>query len=73
MDIMAKVNELVEMITKNEALMKQFKADPMKAVQSLLGDLKLDDDVLKQLVKGVQGKISVDKAADLLGGLKKLF
>lgn len=73
MDIMAKVNELVEMITKNDTLMKQFKADPMKAVQGLLGNLKLDDDVLKQLVKGVQGKISADKAADLLGGLKKLF
>ena len=73
MDIMAKINDLVETITKNDSLMEQFKADPVKAIKGLLGDLKLDDEIMDQLVKGVQGKITMDKAADLLGGLKKLF
>ena len=32
MDIMDKVNDLVEVITKNDDLMAQFKKDPVKAV-----------------------------------------
>jgi len=73
MDIMEKVNDLVEAITKNDALMDQFKKDPVKAVKSLLKGLDLDEDDLKKLAKAVESKISIDKAADLLGGLKKLF
>ena len=30
-------------------------------------------DDLKKLAKAVEGKINIDKAANLLGGLKKLF
>ena len=76
MDIMEKINELVEVITKNDDLMAQFKKDPIKAVKDLLNDLNLDDEILEQLAKGVQGKISADKVMDVLGGLdglKKLF
>ena len=73
MDIMDKVNELVEAITGNEKLMAQFKADPVTAVKGLLKGLDLDEDDLKKLAKAVEGKISIDKATGLLGGLKKLF
>ena len=73
MDIMDKVNDLVEAITKNDKLMAQFKKDPIKAVKGLVEDLDLDDELLEKLAKAVEGKINIDKAADLLGGLKKLF
>ena len=73
MDIMEKVNDLVESITGNEKLMAQFKADPVKAIKGLLKDLNLDEDDLKKLAKAVEGKINIDNAANLLGGLKKLF
>ena len=76
MDIMEKINELVEVITKNDDLMAQFKKDPIQAVKDLLNDLNLDDEILEQLAKGVQGKISADKVMDVLGGLdglKNLF
>ena len=73
MDIMEKVNELVESITGNEKLMAQFKVDPVQAIKGLLKGLDLDEEDLKKLAKAVEGKISVDKAANLLGGLKKLF
>ena len=73
MDIMAKVNELVETITKDEKLMAQFKKDPVKAVQGLVKGLDPDDEVLDKLVKGIQGKIGADKVAGALSGLKKLF
>ena len=33
----------------------------------------LDDEILEKLAKAVKGKIDLDKAGDLLGGLKKLF
>ena len=73
MDILEKVSELVETITKNEKLMAAFKEDPIKAIKSLLKDVDLDDEALEKLAKAVKGKIDLDKASSLLGGLKKLF
>lgn len=83
MDIMDKINDLVELITKNSDLMDDFKKDPVKVIKSLLGkldldkalldNLKADDDMMDKVVTAVKGKITADKAADLLGGLKKLF
>jgi hypothetical protein len=73
MDIMEKVNDIVESITKNDALMAQFKADPVKAVKAVLNNLDLDDALMEQLVAAVKTKIDVDKAGALLSGLKKLF
>ena len=78
MDIMDKINDLVELITKNDDLMDDFKKDPVKVIKSLLGKidldkLDLDDDMMDKVVTAVKGKITADKAADLLGGLKKLF
>jgi len=78
MDIMDKVNDLVELITKNDDLMDDFKKDPVKVIKSLLGKLNLDkldldDEIMDKVVAAVKGKITADKAADLLGGLKKLF
>ena len=78
MDIMDKINDLVELITKNDDLMDDFKKDPIKVTKSLLGKLDLDkldldDELMDKVVAAVKGKITADKAADLLGGLKKLF
>ena len=78
MDIMDKINDLVELITKNDDLMDDFKKDPVKVIKSLLGKidldkLDLDDALMDKVVTAVKGKITADKAADLLGGLKKLF
>jgi len=78
MDIMDKVNDLVELITKNDDLMDDFKKDPVKVIKSLLGKIDLDkvdldDEIMDKVVAAVKGKITADKAADLLGGLKKLF
>ena len=73
MDIMDKVNELVETITKNKTLMESFKKDPIKVIKDLVKGLDLDEDTLAKLATAVKGKIDLDKAGDLLGGLKKLF
>ena len=66
------IKDTVEKITKDESLMKEFKSDPIKAVEKVLGK-DLPDDTVEKIVDGVKAKMSADKAGDLLGSLKKLF
>lgn len=72
MGIVDQVKDTVEKITKDENLMKEFKNDPIKAVEKVLGK-DLPDDTIEKVVDGVKAKISMDKAGDMLGSLKKLF
>ena len=71
-DIKEKIEELAETIMKDSALQAQFKKDPVKAVEKLLG-VDLPDDVIDKVVKGVQAKVSVDKVSGAVDALKKLF
>ena len=72
MDIKAKITELVEKIKNDKDLQAQFKADPIKAVEKLLG-VDLPDDTVAKIVDGVKAKMTADKLSDGLGALKKLF
>ena len=72
MDIKEKSEEIAEKILKDDALQKQFKKEPVKAIEKLLG-VDLPDDVVEKIVKGVQAKISIDTVSDAVGMLKKLF
>ncbi|MBE5933366.1 MAG: hypothetical protein E7263_08110 [Lachnospiraceae bacterium] len=72
MGIVDQVKDTVEKITKDENLMKEFKNDPIKAVEKVLGK-DLPDDTIEKVVDGVKAKISMEKAGDMLGSLKKLF
>jgi len=72
MDIKAKVQELVEKIQKDPKMLADFKENPVKVVETLLG-VDLPDDVVNKVVDGVKAKITLDKAGDMLGALKKLF
>ena len=71
-DIKEKITELVNKITKDEALKKQFKENPVKAVESLLG-VDLPDEQIQKIVEGIKAKLTVDTAKDAVGKLKKLF
>lgn len=66
------IKDTVEKITKDENLMKEFKSDPIKAVEKVIGK-DLPDDTVEKIVDGVKAKISADKAGDMLGAIKKLF
>ncbi len=66
------IKDTVEKITKDENLMKEFKSDPIKAVEKVIGK-DLPDDTVEKIVDGVKAKMSADKAGDLLGSIKKLF
>ena len=72
MDIKAEINKIVDRIKNDDDLLDKFKKDPIKAVESILG-VDLPDEIIEKVVDGVKAKISLDKAGDLLNGLKKLF
>lgn len=71
-DIKQQVMQVVEKVTKDEKLMEQFKKDPVKAVESVIG-VDLPDDVINKVIDGVKAKISVDKLGGIADSIKKLF
>lgn len=72
MGVVEQIKDTIEKITKDESLMKDFKNDPIKAVEKAIGK-DLPDDAVEKIVDGVKAKISADKVGDALGSLKKLF
>ena len=72
MDVKTQITTAVEKISKDQALQEQFKKDPVKAVEQVLG-VDLPDDVINKVVDGVKTKLSFDKAAEVVGSIKKLF
>ncbi len=71
-DIKEKITEIVEKITKDEKMKEQFKKDPVKAVESVLG-VDLPDDAVKKIVDGVKAKVTLDSVDDIASKLKKMF
>ena len=72
MDFKKKVEELVEKIQKNPQLLKEFRTNPVKVVESIVG-IDLPDKEIMQLAELVKAKIDMDKVGDLLEGLGGLF
>ena len=71
-DIKEKIEELVEKIKKNPALLKRFNSEPVKVVEELVG-IDLPDELIEKVVDGVKAKLTVDKVGDALGALGGLF
>ena len=72
MDIKAKIEEIVEKVKSNPAMLKKFQSNPVGVVEDLLG-VDLPDDIIEKIVDGVKAKISIDKVGDALGALGGLF
>lgn len=68
MDIKAKIEELVEKVKNDDNFAADFKADPVKAVEKVIG-VDLPDDQINKVIDGVKAKISVDDVKDKVGGL----
>ena len=71
-DIKEKIEELVEKIKKNPAMLKKFKENPVKVVEELVG-IDLPDELVEKVVDGVKAKITMDKVGDALGMLNGLL
>lgn len=74
MDIKEKIEEIVAKIKADPDFAKDFKAEPVKAVEKIIG-VDLPDDVIEKVIDGVKSKVSfddiTDKVGDLLGMFKK--
>ena len=71
-DLKAKVEEAVNKLQNDPALLKRFESDPVKAIESLF-DVDLPDEQLKPLVTAIQTKLAASDLGDKLKDLKKLF
>lgn len=65
-EIKAKVDELVKKIQSDEALKAQFKENPVKAVEGMLG-VDLPEDKLEPIVAGIKAKLNLDALGGLFG------
>ena len=72
LDIKAKIEELVEKIKKNPAMLKRFNTEPVKVVEELVG-IDLPDEIIEKVIDGVKAKLTMDKVGDALGALGGLF
>jgi len=72
MDIKEKIEEIVSKVQNNEGFADDFKKNPVKAIESIIG-INLPDDQINAIVEGVKAKVSLEKAGDVLDSLKKLF
>ena len=64
--------ERAEKVLNDKELMEQFKKDPIKAAEKILG-VDLPDDIIEKVVAGVKAQITAESAKDVMGALKKLF
>lgn len=68
MDIKEKIEELVNKVKNDKDFGEQFKKDPVKAVESIIG-IDLPDEQIEKIIDGVKAKISLDDIGDKIGGL----
>jgi len=66
------INEIVDKVKNDKDFANNFKSNPIKAVESVLG-VDLPDDQIEKVVDGVKAKISLDSAGDLLSKAKGLL
>lgn len=72
MDIKAKIDEIVTKVKNDKDFSSKFMSDPVSAIESVIG-VDLPNDQINALIEGVKAKITLDKAGDMLGSIKKLF
>ena len=71
-DVKEKVEEIVQKLQKDPALLKNFQDDPIKTLERVTG-VDLPDEQLKPLIAGIKAKLAASDLGDKLDGLKKLF
>ena len=72
MDVKEQITKAVEKISKDKNLQEQFKKEPVKALENVLG-VDLPDDIVNQIIDGVKAKLTLDKASGAIDALKKMF
>jgi hypothetical protein len=70
--IKEKIEEIVKKIKADPKLMSEFKSEPVKTIEKLIG-VDLPDDAIEKVVDGVKAKMSMDKLSGAADKLKGLF
>ncbi|MBE5761926.1 MAG: hypothetical protein E7334_08015 [Clostridiales bacterium] len=71
-DIKEKIDEIVDKIKADPKMLEQFKSEPVKVIEKLVG-IDLPDEKLQPLVNGIKAKLAAADIGGALGALKKLF
>lgn len=72
MDIKEKIEEIVAKVKADPDFANDFKAEPVKAVEKVLG-IDLPDDIIEKVIDGVKSKVSLDNISDKVGGILGMF
>lgn len=67
-----KIEAIISKIRDNKDFADEFKENPVKAIESVLGT-DLPDELINNIISGVKAKLAADDAGGLLGSIKKLF
>lgn len=67
-DVKAKIEELAKKIAGEKDLLAKFKKDPVGTVTKLL-DIKLDDQIVQAIVKGIKAKLGMTGVKGILNKL----
>lgn len=72
MNLKEQITKMVESISKDKNLREQFKKEPVKALENVLG-VDLPEDVIEQVIAGVKAKLTADNVSDAVDSIKSLF
>lgn len=72
MDVKEQVMKAVEKISKDKELQEQFRKEPVKALEGILG-VDLPEEMIGNIVDGVKAKLTADKVSDSVDALKGFF
>lgn len=64
-EIKKKIEEIVKKVTTDKDFAKEFKKDPVTAVENVLG-VDLPNDKINAIIDGVKAKMTVDTAKDMM-------
>ena len=68
MDIKSKAEEIISKVKNDKDFEKQFKSNPVKAVEKIVG-VDLPDEQINKIVDSVKSKVKLEDVAGKLGGL----
>lgn len=64
-EVKKKIEEIVKKVTTDKDFAKEFKKDPVTAVENVLG-VDLPNDKINAIIDGVKAKMTVDTAKDMM-------
>ncbi len=71
-DLKNQISAVVAKIQKDPNIAKNFKTNPVKTVEDLVG-IDLPDDKINSIIDGVKAKLTMDNASGMIDKIKGLF